>query len=172
MHGVLARDAGDLEVGVALDADAQGLVDEDPGVEDGEGVHVEDVDELRQIDGRLRRRGRLRELQPREGRLRRPVLEEHDALEGVDHRVDAVVGPQRAVDGHGEVLGLRLREDDALDGQAGAVDTLLGDPWDGDEDSAVRESEVCSTGPPPMPDFGCECFVLSRPLCRSIWTAQ
>lgn len=143
VDAVLAGDAGDADLGVAADADLDGVVDEQVLVEGGEGVDVDDLGELADVDGgqaRARRRG---EGDARKGRLgRRRVGEVHLALEGVQHGVDAVVGRDGGVDGEGEVGRLRLGDLDAVDLELGAVDARLGDLGDGDEYSVGEGQKV------------------------------
>lgn len=135
-HRVLLADPRHLHMRVPLDTDVDRLVEEEPGVEHVNRVVVQDLGELGDVDGRQRRAGRLGERHAREGRLGLPVLEVHDPVEGVDDGADGRVGPDGGVDGHGEVVGLRLGQGDALDGELGAVDARLGDVWHADEESA------------------------------------
>lgn len=143
-HGVLAIDAGHAQLRFALDREADGLVEDEVVAEDGKGLHVEYLGDLRDVDGRVGRGRDGRELDLREGPLRRPVLEEEHALEGVDDGVDRVVGLDGAVDGDVEAVGLGLGEVDALDLEGGGVDAGLGDLWDGDEYSGGWVSGYCS----------------------------
>lgn len=145
-HVVLAVDALDLDLGVAEDGDAEGLVGEQPGVEGGQGVDVVDGQELGHVDGLEGVGGGGREVNLGEGGVGQLVLEVHDALEGVDVGVDLAVRLDGAVDGHGQVLDLGIGDDDAVEDELGIVELALGDLGDGDED-AVRDDMLISVDP-------------------------
>ena len=129
-------DALDLDFGVPLDGDAQGVVDQKPGVEDGECLKVGDGGELANGDGLLGGGGGRGEVNLGKRRVRMEILEVHLPLEAVDICVNGIIGLDRAVDGHGVVLGLGVGDHDALEVEFGLVKLLLGDLGHADEDTA------------------------------------
>ena len=87
---------------------------------------------------------RLREVDLGEGRVRLQVLKVQVTGEGVDGGADAAGLADRAVDGHGEAVRLRVGDGDALHGQGGRVDLLLGDVRDTDKDAMGSSQYIIS----------------------------
>ncbi len=133
-------DAADAEGGVARHGHAHAVVGQQPDVERGEGLHVGDGAELRHVDDLLARAAGRGEVDGGERRVRLEILEVHLAREPIQGRLDGRAAADRAVDGHGVALALRVAHDDAVDGERGLVQGLLRDSGDADENAGkVRE---------------------------------
>lgn len=133
--GVGARDALDVDMGVALDGHAKGVVDEQPCVEPGQGLNIRDMQVLRDVDCLELFGGGRREVDLGERRVGLVILEIHDALEGIDVGVNGTVGLDGAVDGHGQALRLGLRNNDTVKDKLGIVDLLLRNLGNGNQEA-------------------------------------
>lgn len=108
MHWILPIQSTHLQMRVPLHAHAKSLILNEPGVEHGKCIHVQDLSELRNIHHGLGRGRHGGEIDASKGRLRWPVFQEHDTLKGVNHGVDRVISLDGAVDGEREIGGLCL----------------------------------------------------------------
>lgn len=132
---ILAGQAAGLDLGLALDSDAQSLVIGEPDVEGSEGVHVSDVDLLADIDSLVLVTVGGREVDGNEGGVRLEVLEVHDTLEAVDVGLDGAVGGDGGVDLHQVGVALGAEDIDALDLEVGIVKLVLGDLGNSNKDA-------------------------------------
>lgn len=163
---VLLADAGDLDVGVAENGDAQRVVVQQPCVEGGQGRDAGDVDKLGDVDGLEGHVLGLGEVNGDKRRLARLVLEVHDALEGLDGGLGGA-RLEGGVDAECEGVGVGAGAGDALDLEHGAIDLALGNVLDTDKDGEHhcehdgedREDEV---RPPKALQVGDELLLLGE----------
>jgi len=125
-------------MGLAVGRDADRLAGQEPLVEGRQGFHVRDVKLLANIDNLQSIGRRWGEVDAGERGMRLQVLQVHDTSEAVDVGVDLAVGPDGAVDSHGEAVGLSACHDDALDAEFGIVKLALGNLGYGDKNSRRR----------------------------------
>ncbi|KFY30330.1 hypothetical protein V493_01985, partial [Pseudogymnoascus sp. VKM F-4281 (FW-2241)] len=159
--GLLEADFGgfealDAHVRLPLDGHGEGLVPEVVGVEVDEGLVGRAVDLLGDVDERHASLG-LGHAQRHDRGVRELVLEVHDGVEAVDDSGDGVRARHGRVDGDLDGVGPGVGDVDAIDGQDGAVNLVLDDfgnpdedAWsrkDNDEDNSARHDQ---DRPPPL----------------------
>jgi hypothetical protein len=147
-------------VGVALDCHAKSVVGEQPCVKSGQCFDIRDRQGLRDVD-RLESIGRGgREVDRSKRSVGFVVLEVHNGLEAIDIGVSGAVGLDRAVDGHGQVLRLRVGDNEAVEDELGVIDLLLGHLGDGDQEDHRHNddnnhhdgNQICPPEPETMPE--------------------
>lgn len=127
-------EALDVNQGVALDGDGEGLVPQVPRVEVDEGLVGGAADVLGDVDDGETGLG-LGHLEGHDGCVRELVLEVHDGVEAVNDSGDRVGRGDGGVDGDGDGVCLGVGDGDAVDAQGRAVDLVLDDAGEPDEDA-------------------------------------
>ena len=127
-----------LNLGLALDSDANGLIVDEPGVEASEGSHILNSDVVGEVNPLKLVGVGLGELDVDEGGVGRLILEVHDTIEGVDIGLDSAIGGDGGVEAQGVGRGGGVGDLDGVDGQLGLVDLVLSNLGDSNEDTMEK----------------------------------